>query len=234
MCLCNRNSIITREPGLIFYNALILFPAGETRIVFSKLEGPLPSPIPITVTDNKPEQKPFAPVGETITLQKAKGAQRTCKVVVDKDETLPKKASVEVPPSESWVIVKSETDTQTDRSTTTKAGEGAPSDREHLHYPHPSCDTTSQASDAKQAWSGSGREQSSTSPAQAPPVTLSGSGDGGGEDVIEGIEVQDIEEKEDKEDRVVGGGSNLVFSFGNEEGGEKFFTPSAATPQVSE
>lgn len=192
----------------------------------------MPSPTPIPIRDDKPEQKPFAPVGETITLQKAEGIQCTSKTLVGQDETLPKEPSVELQPSESWVIVKSEMDTPVDHPTMVKASEGVPSDREDRPFQHLSGDTTSQAPDAKQAWSGSGRQQSNASPAQAPPNTPSGGS--GGEVILENIEVEDIEEKEDKKDRVVDGASNLVFSFGDEEGEEKFSTPSAATPQVSE
>ena len=195
----------------------------------------MPSPTPIAFSDNKPEQKPFAPVGETITLQKVKGTQRTSKTLVDQNETPTKEPSIELPPSESWVIVKSEMDTPADCPTIVKASEGVPSDREQ----YSSGDTPSQAPGAKQVWSGSGREQRSTrtSPTQAPPTALSGGSvlGGGSEVIIQNIEIEDIEEKESQEkDTVVDGASNLVFSVDDEEGGEKFSTPSAPTPQVSE
>lgn len=158
---------------------------------------------------------------------------------MNQDETLTKKPSVELPPSESWVIVKSETDTPADDPAVVKASEGVPSHREDRPFQHTSVDTTSQAPAAKQAWSGSGREQSSTSPTRASPVTLSGgsglsSGGGDGEVITESIKVEDVEEKEDKTDRVVDGVSHLVLSVGNEEEEDKFSTPSAASPQVSE
>ena len=199
---------------------------GETRIVFSKLE---PIPIPTNVIDNKVEQQPPVPVGETITLKKAEdlGHHKPD----NQDQASPMKEPVdEIQPSESWVIVKSEVEAQTGKSTIDEPREKVSTDRESLpDQPQPTSDTASQASDVKQAWNGSSREQDSSTVTQPAPTTPSGGGDVGRDN----IEVEDIEEEEGKDN---GAGdddaSNSTFTIGDEESEEKFSTPSAVTPQV--
>ena len=205
---------------------------GETRVVFSKLGGPLPTPVPIT--DSKPEPQSLAPVGETITLKKAENSA-VAQTLVDKDKSPPKKEpSAEVLPSESWVIVKPEVDTQDDQS---EPKEKLSTDKDNIPDQPATSNVEPETSDVKQAWNGSSSEQDSASVAQPPPgaaPSSSGGGTSGG--VGKDIEVEDIEEGEVKEEGVSDAISNAVFTFGEleeEEPEEKFSTPSAATPQVS-
>lgn len=231
-CIILHALLIARGTQVSLCENIFFVSVGETRIVFSKLEGPLPSPAPITISDDKPELQPSAAVGETVTLRKVENTPKP----VDQDKSPPKKPTAEVQPSDSWVIVKSESERY--QPSAVEARERAPSGRESfpVDQPPPIGDAVSQASDAQEAWSESSRKESSTLVAQAPSSTPSRGGGGGGgngsEVVRESIEVEDIEEREeeDKPSRCAG---NLIFSFDDEEGGEKFSTPSAATPQVS-
>jgi hypothetical protein len=183
--------------------------------------------VPITISESEPEPQADAPVGETITLQKAEDNDLPQKSV-DRDSTSPKKEpSAELPPSESWVVVSPP---KVDQSTTEE-----PKEREDI--PHqPATGDAASDHDVKQAWSGSsGSAASVAQPPPAAPPSSSSSGlvhGGGGR----GIEVEDIEESEVKEDGVDEAVRDAVFTFGEEEEDEpeeKFSTPSAATPQVS-
>ena len=206
-------------------------PVGETRIVFSKLEGPLPTPVPVTISESEAEPQTVASIGETVTLKKAEENDLPQKL----DKTSPKKEpSAEVLPSESWVIVKPpEVDQSVTKEKLADKTEGILDQPATSNSELPSSDQ-----EVKQVWNGSSGEQGSTSVAQQPPAAPSSSSvsDGGaGKD----IEVEDIEEREVKEDGIGEAVSNAVFTFGEEEEEEeeepeeRFSTPSAATPQVS-
>lgn len=215
---------------LLLFNTSV----GETRIVFSKLEGPLPTPLPITIEESaEAEPQTAASIGETITLKKAEDNDLS----VDKDKSSPKKEpSAEVLPSESWVIVKPQ---EVDQSVTDKPNKNLAGKTEGIPDQPATSNTEPPASDQevnKQAWSGSGDERGSASVAQPPPIAPSSSSVSGGGAGPKDIEVEDIEEREVKENGVVEAVSNAVFTFGEEEEEEpeeKFSTPSAATPQVN-
>ncbi len=189
----------------------------------------------ITISESEPEPQAAAPVGETITLQKAEDNDLPQKSV-DRGSTSPKKEpSAELPPSESWVVVSPP---KVDQSTTEKPKEKPANEREDT--PHqPATGDAASDQDVKQAWSGSSDNQgSAASVAQRPPTappssSSSGLVHGGGG---RGIEVEDIEESEVNEDGVDEAVRDAVFTFGEEEEEEpeeKFSTPSAATPQVN-
>ena len=207
--------------------------AGETRIVFSKLEAPQHTPELIQVGDVKSTPQPSVAVGETVTLKKAEPSTSDKQATQDSKTSPAKEPSSGVEPSDSWVMVKSETDTQANRTTSVETTDRMPSDKEKLSDQPPPADGAGKASD-KQAWnrsSNTGREASSARVTQPRPTAPSG--DGSVEGRREGIEVEDIEEKEEEKGEGVGGGEgNLIFSFGDEPSAEKFSTPSASTPQV--
>lgn len=204
--------------------------------MFSKLEGPLPTPVPVTISESEAEPQAAAPVGETITIQKA-GDNSVPRKSMDEDSTSPKKeASAELLPSESWVVVTPPKVDQSTISVTDEPKDKAANKREDIPY-QPAIGDTASDHDVKQAWSGSSDNQSSatsvTQPPPAAPPSNSSSGlvhGGSGK----GIEVEDIEESEVKEDGVDEVVSNATFGEEKEEEPEeKFSTPSAATPQVS-
>ena len=223
---------------MLIFGRFIL--VGGTRIVFSKLEGPLPTPVPVTISESEAEPQAAAPVGETITIQKAEDKKLPHKSM-DEDSTSPKKeSSAELLPSESWVVVTPPKGGQSTTSVTDEPNGKSANKKEDIPY-QPAIGDTASDHDVKQAWSGSsdnqGSAMSATQPPPAAPPSNSSSGlvhGGSGK----GIEVEDIEESEVKEDHGVDEAvSNAVFTFGEkeeEEPEEKFSTPSAATPQVSE
>ena len=197
--------------------------------------------MPVTISESEAEPQATAPVGETITLKKA-GDNGQPQKSMDKDNTsLKKDPSAELPPSESWVVVtpprvdQSTIDAPKEKLTTMREDQPTTSSVEPLASGH----------NVKQAWSGSSDGQgSAASVAQPPPavppsnssncssVNLSRGGTG------KGIKVEDVEESEVKEEGIGEAVSNAVFNFGEEEEEEepeeKYSTPSAATPQVSE
>ena len=146
--------------------------------------------------------------------------------------TPPKTEAVaEILPSESWVIVKSENDSQADKSESKEEEQQqGPVNVESATDKPAVVDSESQSSKVRQAWSGGSRDEATTAGVSQPPATSSRDDDG-----REGIvKVEDIEEqKEEQEEEDVGArdGSvgNFIFSLKDES---KFSTPTAATPQV--
>ena len=207
----------------------------QTRIVFSKLESlPLPTPSPVAVSDGGVgPQQPSVPIGETVTLQKVKEVPQ--QTSTNQIQTPPKtEAGAEILPSESWVIVKSENDSQADKSEEKEEQQQQGPVNEESATDKPAVvDSESQSSKVRQAWSGGSRDEATTAGVSQPPATSSRDDDG-----REGIvNVEDIEEqKEEQEEEDVGarGGSvaKFIFSLKDDSSGDKYSTPTAATPQV--